>query len=197
MKLKKFCSVPFPEKIFEQYEVKENCINANIGTDKIKDMMLNFIDMHNEWLFFILEVPTDLNDEPKDENGGLICEHNDVYYIDGCNQEKAKDILLDTGSLLIDDGMSAFGFGGHESKEEIFFGKFNVLSIYSTDTDKYESFLQSYGIHKTDKLITAWNTFTPENYVQCELNEVDNRNIYSIVDEYKKYGMYFAERRED
>ena len=197
MKLKKFCSVPFPEKISEQYEVMKDRIIANIGTDKIKDMMLNFIEMHNEWLFFVLEIPTNLNDEPKDENGGLISRHKDIYYIDGCNQDKAKDILLDTGCLLIDDGMSGFGFGGHESKEEIFFGKYNELLIYTKDTDKYESFLQSYGIHKTDKLITAWDIFTPENYGQCELNEVDNRNIYSIVDEYRKDGMYLAERQED
>lgn len=41
MKLKN-CSVPFPEKIREQYEVQKNRIIANIGTDKIRDMMLSF-----------------------------------------------------------------------------------------------------------------------------------------------------------
>ena len=58
LKLKKYCSVPFPEKLFEQYEVQDNMIIANVGTDKVMDMMLKFIGMHDEWLFFILEIPT-------------------------------------------------------------------------------------------------------------------------------------------
>ncbi|MGN0455059.1 MAG: hypothetical protein ACI4G1_07810 [Ruminococcus sp.] len=45
---KKCCSVPFPEKLSEQYEILENMIVANVGTDKIKNMILEFIDMHDE-----------------------------------------------------------------------------------------------------------------------------------------------------
>ncbi len=197
LKMKKCCFVPFPEKLDEQYEVKENMIIANVGTDKIKGMMNDFIDMHNEWLFFILEIPTNWNDEPKDEQGELIARHKDVYYIDGCTQEKAQNILSDVGDLLIEDGMNTFGFGGHESKEEIVFGKYNVLTIFSKNIEKYEAFLQSYGIHKTDSLITAWNTFSHKNYGQCELYKVGGRDIYSIPEKYEKEGIYLAERRED
>lgn len=196
LKIKKGCSVPFPEKVSEQYEVKDNRFIANVGTDKIKDIFRDFVDMHNEWLFFILEIPTNWNDEPKDEKGELIARHKDVYYIDGCNQEKAKRILSDVGDLLIEDGMSTFGFGGHESKDEMLFERYNVLEIYTRNIERYEELLQFYNINKTDKLITAWNTFSSEFFGQCELYKIGDRDIYSIVEEYKKDGMYFAERRE-
>lgn len=197
LQMKKGCSVPFPEKLSEQYEILENRIIANVGTDKIKDMMCAFIDMHDEWLFFVLEIPTNWNDEPKDENGELMGRHKDVYYIDGCNQKKAKGILSNIGDLLIDDGMNCFGFGGHESKEEILFKKYNVMTIYTQKPEKYENFLQKYNITKSDDLVTAWATFSDEYYGESEKYEIDGKDIYSIPEDYKKHGMYFAERRED
>lgn len=197
LKMKKCCSVPFPEKLSEQYEVKENMIIANVGTDKIMEMLLEFIDMHDEWLFFILEIPTNWNDEPKTESGELITRHKDIYYIDGCNRTKAKSILADAGALLIEDGMSCFGFGGHESKEEILFGRYNVMTIFTRNPEKYGAFFENRNITRTDALLTAWQTFSDENYGECELYKIDDRDIYSIPEDYKKYGMYLAERRED
>lgn len=197
LKMKKCCSVPFPEKLTEQYEIQENRIVANVGTDKITNMMLEFIDMHDEWLFFILELPTNWNDEPKDENGELIGRHKDVFYIDGCSQEKAKAILMDVGDLLIDDGMNCFGFGGHESKEEILLDKYNVMTVYTKNPEKYESFLKNHNITKTDNLVTAWNTFSEDYYGESEIYEIDGKDIYSIPEDYKKYGIYFAERRDE
>lgn len=64
-------------------------------------------------MFFVLEVPTNWDDEPKDEKGDLIARHKDVYYIDGCTQGQSKEIISDVGSLLIEDGMNTFGVGGH------------------------------------------------------------------------------------
>lgn len=197
LKMKKCCSVPFPEKLSEQYEVLKNKIVANVGTDKIMDILLDFIDMHNEWLFFILEIPTNMDDEPTDEEGNIIGKHKDVYYIDGCRQENIKAILADIGELLIDDGMSSFGIGGHESKEEILFERYNVTTIFSKNPNKYENFFETYGIIKTENLITAWQTFSKEHYGKCSLYTVGGRDIYSIPEDYKKYGMYFSERRED
>ena len=45
IELKKCCKVPFPEKLFEKYEVKENAIYANVNTSKIIDVMKRFFDM--------------------------------------------------------------------------------------------------------------------------------------------------------
>lgn len=196
LQIKKCCSVPFPEKLEEQYDIYINKIVANVGTDKIRNLILDFIDMHDEWLFFILEIPANWNDEPKDEEGNLTGRHQEVYYIDGCSQEKAKSILSDIGDLLIDDGMNCFGFGGHSSKEEILFDKYNVMTIYTQNPDRYKAFLENYNITKTDNLITAWNTFSEEYFGECGIYEIDGKNIYSIPEDYKKHGLYFAEMRE-
>ena len=51
--------------------------------------------------------------------------------------------------------MNTFGFGGHMSHEEITFGHYNVMTIYTRDTDKYSPLLSDFGIEKTDNLVTA------------------------------------------
>ena len=36
LKMKKACQVPLAEKLFEEYEIRENHIIANVGVDKIE-----------------------------------------------------------------------------------------------------------------------------------------------------------------
>lgn len=57
------CKVPFPEKLSEEYMLIENQIIANISADKIKDIMNHFIYIHEEPVFFILELPSKQDDE--------------------------------------------------------------------------------------------------------------------------------------
>ena len=63
IELKDRCKVPFPEKLFEEYEVRETAIYANVNTSKILDIMKRFIEMHDEPLFFILELPCEEDDD--------------------------------------------------------------------------------------------------------------------------------------
>ncbi len=196
LELKQCCKVPFPEKLFEEYEVRENAIHANIGTSKILDMMKRFIEMHDEPMFFILELPC------KDKTG-ISCEKtiynvdekNDVYFIDGLDAHQAKRFIDLVGNFLIKDGMNTFGIGGHNSHEEILLGKYNVMTIYTRNSEAYHEFLKDFGIRKTDDLVTAWNTFTPEHPGECELyvSELTGKTIYDIPNTYKEYGMYLYE----
>lgn len=50
--------------------------------------------------------------------------NKDFYYIDGCSQEEALTIMQQVGELLFNDGISSFGYGGHESGDEIMFSKY-------------------------------------------------------------------------
>ena len=43
LEMKECCKAPFPEKLFEEYEVKYTAIYANINASKIVDMMKHFI----------------------------------------------------------------------------------------------------------------------------------------------------------
>ncbi|MBR0349376.1 MAG: hypothetical protein IIX16_07030, partial [Clostridia bacterium] len=154
-KFRKGCTVPYPERINEEYKINDNCIVANIGADKIENLLLDFIKIHNEPLFFILETPAMKNDETEIKSGVVENFHKDVYYIDGCTQEETFAILNRVGELLINDGLSSFGFGCHVSHDEIMIGKYNVVTIYSQDIEKYNTLLEKHKIKRVDKIVTA------------------------------------------
>ena len=200
LELKKCCKVPFPEKLFEEYEVKDTAIYANVNASKILEMMRQFIKMHNEPLFFILELPC--KDEDGITEGKTITNANDdydVYFIDGLDAEQATDCIESLGVFLIKDGMNTFGIGGHESHEEILFGKYNVVTIYTKNAESYGDFMHSFGIKKTNSLVTAWDTFDHEHPGECKLyvSEETGKTIYDIPEAYKDYGMYLYEARKE
>lgn len=200
LETKECCKVPFPEKLFEEYEIKNTAIYANVNASKVIEMMKRFIAMHDEPLFFILELPC------KEDDGGITAENKltntaddcDVYFIDGLNAEQAEGCIDSLAGFLVKDGMNTFGIGGHESYEEILFGKYNVMTIYTKNAESYHDFFNSFGIAKTDNLITAWDTFDAEHPGECHLyvSKKTGKTIYDIPELYKEYGMYLYEARK-
>lgn len=199
MILKRGCKVPFPEKIKEGYFINktDNYINANIGSDKIEEVMQHFICMHDEPLFFILELPANIEDEEEIRPGVLEVTHKDIYYIDGCSQEEAITIMLRVGELLFNDGLAQFGYGCHESQDEIMFRKYNVMTIYSQDINAYNDFFEAHNIPEAKDLVLAWETFSEEHPGVSEKIVVDGKDVYSIPEQFKEWGMYKAEQREE
>ena len=200
LEMKECCKVPFPEKLFEEYEVKDTAIYANVNASKIVDMMKRFIEMHNEPMFFILELPCKNEDGITSEK--TITNANDdydVYFIDGLDAEQAINCLNALGSFLVKDGMNNFGFGCHESHEEILLGKYNVMTIYTKEADSYRKFFKDFGIKKVKKLVTAWDTFDPLHPGECTryISEETGKTIYDIPEMYKEYGMYLYEARKE
>ena len=199
IELKKCCKVPFPEKLFEKYEVQENAIYANVNASKIIDMMKRFAQMHDEPMFFILEIPCKEEDAIT-ESKTLVNANDDydVYFIDGLDKEHINQCLDALGDFLTKDGMNTFGVGGHESHEEILFGKYNVMTIYTKSADEYRELLSSFEIEKTESLVTAWDTFDESHPGECSLyvSGETGKTIYDIPDAYKEYGMYLYEARK-
>ena len=195
--LKAGCTVPFPEKLFEGYETGQHCIFANVGVDKIESMMQHFIAMHDEPLFFILELPCRKEDETEIGPGKVEKLHKDVYYIDGCSQGKALSVLSQVGGILFHDGMSVFGFGGHYSQDEILFGKYNVVTIYTKNQEAYADFFSAHEIEPTKGLVTAWQTFSRDYPGVSNRYEADGKSAFDIPEQLKDLGIYFAERREE
>lgn len=77
-----------PERLNEEYEVTDDVtLMANVDVEKIKEVFQHFIVMHDEPLFFILELPVTCDRENPVAPGILEETHKDVYYIDGCSQE--------------------------------------------------------------------------------------------------------------
>ena len=191
--LRKGNVVPFPDELKEEYELSDNEIIANVSSSKIEMILAEFISMNQEEpVFFILEVPSNEADER--EAGKL---HKDVYYIDGCSANEALTILDKTIKVLRNDGLCNFGFGCHESHDEIMFCKYNVTIIYSNDTNKYISLFEEHQIKRTQKLITAWDTFTANMPGESRRIKTDGKDIYSIIEDLKEWNIYKAEQREE
>lgn len=197
LKFRKGCTVPYPENIYETYEMDSNSIIANIDADKIENLILDFITMHPEPLFFILEIPSKQSAERQIKPGVVESLHKDVYYMDGCTQQEAVAIVDRVGKLLVNDGLSSFGFGCHTSQDEIMIGKYNVLTIYAQTPESYHTLLEKYDLKQVDKLVTAWDTFTQNDPGESECVETDGKTVYDIPELFAGWGIYLAEQRED
>lgn len=98
---------------------------------------------------------------------------------------------------MICDGMNTFGFGGHFSNDEILFGKYNVMTVFTANSDKYCTFFEQFGLERTPKLVSAWDTFTHGHPGECRCYEMNGKTVYDIPAELEAFGLYLAERRED
>ncbi len=197
LQLRKGSKVPFPDKLSEGYEYSEPCFTANVDADKLEALIKQFIAMHNEPLFFILELPTRQQDETEISPGVVAALHKDVYYIGGCTQEKALSVLGKTAELMINDGMCSFGFGCHKSHDEIMVGKYNVVTVYTHDKSIYGGFFEEHGIPLVENLVTAWDTFSKTHPGESSIVDTDGKSVYDIPEILKDWGIFFAERRED
>lgn len=194
----KGASVPQAESLEEAYEIRNNVICANVNAEKIEELLKDFIAMHkNEPLFFILEIPCNANEEEADENGVINEYHKNVYYIDGLSAEQSLAILDIKGELLINDGLSCFGFGGHESQDELMKGNYNVCTMFSKNEQEVRAFFGKHNIPATDKLITAWDTFDKEHPGMSSSYSVNGERIEDLVTYFKEWGIYLAERRPE
>lgn len=197
LKMVKGCSVPDASALFEEYEIGDRCVFANVSVDKIGLIFKDFISMHDEPMFFILETPTNMKDEEKLRKDDKSPFHKDVYYIDGLDKEHAEVILDIYGKLLIDDGMSQFGFGLHSGSAELMKEKYNVMTFWTKDGKRYADLFERYGISRSKKIVTAWQTFTQENPGECRSLDIDGKSVYDLPDELSEWGIYLAERREN
>ena len=170
---------------------------ANVDVEKIKEVFRHFIVMHDEPLFFILELPVTCDRENPVALEILEETHKDVYYIDGCSQEECFVLLERYGELLINDGMNRFGFGCHESQDEIMLDKYNVVTIYSQQLSNYNDFFEAHGIEKVGSLITAWDTFSDATLGQAERCDYKGKSVYDLPEELKDWGMYLADTRAE
>ena len=195
IELKPCCNVPFPELLFEGYEVGDGSICANVGCNHVIDMMKMFAKMHDEPMFFILELPSRHYDGITESKILRDVDDYDIYFIDGLSCEQICEIVDAVGDFLVKDGMNLFGVGCHESHEEILFGQYNVMTIYTQNAYTYHEFFDKFGINKVENLTTAWDTFDEDHPGECRLlvSEETGQTIYDIPDTYKDYGMYLYE----
>lgn len=191
IKMKKGSTIPNGIILNEEYKKEKNNIIANIDVDKIHTLLKKFIDIQNEELFLFIEVPTNLNElENKDEA------YTDVYYKDGLTKEEAHNLLNEYGEILINDGLCEFGFGTKSFNDEIMSHKYNVVTVFSKNIDKYSKLLSELKIIETNDYKSAWDFFTPDSPGISSIYENDDKTVFDIIEELEEKGLYFGERKK-
>ncbi len=117
--------------------------------------------------------------------------------MDCLKKDEAFSFLDSVGELLSNDGLCKFGFGSQSNNDEIMVDKYNVITISCKNNNLYMNLFRKNNIERTTSLVTAWNTFSEESPGVSEKIEINGKDVYSIITDYKSWGIYFAERRID
>lgn len=190
--------VSLVENLFESFtKLTEHHLMANVHAEKILEVFQHFIVIHDEPLFFILELPVSIDREKVIAKSIIKESHKDVYYIDGCSREECLALLIRYGDLLVNDGLSKFGFGGHKSHDEIMLDSYNVVTIYSKELSKFNDFFEPHNIQFVEELVTAWKTFSKTSPGISEIYESNGKTVYDLPEELAEWGIYLAETRTE
>ncbi len=190
--------VSLVENLFESFtKLTEHHLMANVHAEKILEVFQHFIVIHDEPLFFILELPVSIDREKVVAKNIIKESHKDVYYIDGCSREECLALLIRYGDLLVNDGLSKFGFGGHKSHDEIMLDSYNVVTIYSKELSKFNDFFEPHNIQFVEELVTAWGTFSKTSPGISEIYESNGKTVYDLPVELAEWGIYLVETRTE
>ena len=182
--------------IHSAYSVDKNSIYAEISGEKIYPLVCDLIKCLDQPVFFFIEYPCRQDKEDKLRKSEIAPLHFDLYYLDNCTIPVALAIMKRYGQLLINDGLCRFGFGAHETGEEIYCMKYQVISVYG-DTDKFSKAFEKNKIPKHKNVKTLWDTFSDEHPGLSSAVEINGENIYTILENLKPEGLYLADTLEE
>ena len=189
-------AIPFPEKMKEEYQAFEKCIRFHVSFQKLGAMLEDFLTRLMEPLFFVLQLPLTRQEEEalgaKTGQRLANASHERVCYLDGQSKEQIRAILRQYGELLLNDGISQFGVASHAIYDEMFIMKYKLVDIYSDNPSKYIDLMEHYELAPTDKLLTAWDTFSRETPGQTRRIEMDGITVYEVYDALVNLGLYEA-----
>ena len=166
-------TVPYPEKLNEQYLRDGNTITANLSFEKLSDFIHAFYAELDEPLF--LAVHPD-------------AEADEVWYLDGMTKKQLTMILDGYGELLCCDGLVMFAIGSLTTRGGAFRAEWCL--IYSETVERFEPLLRQFDVEKTPNLVTAWDTFSEAHPGSAERLEVAGQTIPDMIRELCRIGMY-------
>ena len=191
MKLSKGYQIKTASQIKECFAIEGDNILINVDADNCLEIMKSMSLLIFEPCFFILEVPCSKEKEAELNKGKEDTLHNDVYYLDNIDHEFMLSILNDLGDILINDGISSFGFSSLKGQIEIMKCKYNLISIYSKIRDPFIQKLKELGIEEVDNIVTAGDLISNSNPGICKRYvSPKGKDIFDIVKSLSKVGMY-------
>ena len=96
--------------------VKEGqCYDSIISAELIEPLLVGGVKLLPEPHFFFIELPCTEDEEKELRHSKSDPLHCKVYYLDGCTEPVSQAIIKRWGGLLINDGLTRFGFGSNSS----------------------------------------------------------------------------------
>ena len=149
--------------------MSDGAICTNAGCSCVLDMMKVFALMNNEPMFFILELPRRRYEGITESMVLRDVDDCDVYFIDGPSREQIRKLIDAVGNFLVKDGPDLLGIGGRKSHEDIFFGWYNIISIFTQNAHTYHNFFDKLGKNKPANPVTARDIFNEDHPGECRL----------------------------
>lgn len=176
-------SVGGAEKLRSCCNIQGDNIRGVLSCDIMAKVACGVIEKLAEPIFFFLELPDSERDGYK------------TYYLDNCTKEVALAIMKRYGTVLVNDGVSRFGFGSHKNDEEIYFTDYQEFQIYSRNPKKLEKLFDRLGIDVVgeDEVVTLWDLINEDNAGCSSCVEADGETVFDIPENLKSEGMYEAE----
>lgn len=173
-----------------EYSFTDYGIAANIDAALLLEICLRFLDINrNENLYFLIETADGLKRELDTSSDDSI--RNSVFsFRTGFDSfEKASGVLFFFSDLLTKDGLCRFSFGCDNKNDEIQCGKYNTVKIRCDNKDKYVEIFEKLKIPYTDKLVTAYDTFTMDSPGISKKATHKGMSVTDIPEALKMYGL--------
>ena len=189
MKLNKCYEFNDSDQIKESYKVNGNNIIINADSDKYFDVMSSLVDILPSPLVMIIEVPFTKQQEEKFKDGSL---HKDVYYMTGLNNDTAKFFMKSFKDILVEDGISNFGFASVKERMEVMKHKYNTLVVIADERNKFKKVLEDvYHIPYDEKMKTVHNLIDKDHPAKSKMAvDPQGKGIYDLVNFLKDHGLY-------
>lgn len=171
-------------------KVNDSEISCVISAEKIKSIISKAVKLIKKPYFFI-EVPcTEAQEAELSKNGdnGL---HLQLYNLE-VTTKVADAILKRYGDLLINDGVTNFGFGSLETETEIYVMPFQSIMFYSQNNiTVFEKILNDFNIIKTSNkdYISIDSLISKENPADRVLVELNGETVFDVIDSLQDEGL--------
>ena len=191
MKLCKGYKVKGSENIKESFAIEGNNIFVNVDADRYEKVMRELCLLLPTPIFFILEAPCSELEEKELRKSDYDPMHKNIYYIDGLDHRSTKLMFDKMSDILVNDGISVFGFSSHVDKKEVMKQEYNVIRIYAEDNKAFIKKLNELKIPQVDKIVLASDLISKENPGYCEKVTIgDNKDIFVLVEFLKQIDLY-------
>ncbi len=165
---------------------------CSVSAEHLEPLAVKAVNILKKPLFFFMEIPC-TEEEEKCLGEGL---HKNVYYLDNCTKEVCLAIIERYRHLLFTDGYVEFGFGSADD-EEIYFRKYQNVSIITEKTNDFRKAFTELGIKNMKNITFAGDVICPENPGYRQAVEAEGEDIYTMLANLKEVGMYFSHTADD